>query len=445
MTYKDKYQEKLITADKAVDLVKNGDHIDYGWAISTARYFDDALAERIEEFDDLFITGGCELTQPAVFSADPENKHFTYKTYHGLGPMRKVLKSGQAFYSPMKYSELPSYYESGYQKTDIYIMQVTPMDKHGFFNYGLSTSHTRVSFENAKKVIVEVNESMPVVGSGIDSVIHIDEIDHIIEGYNPEIKGIPNLGYGELEEKVAEFVVPELVDGATLQIGVGNLPNAIVSLIAKSDLKDLGCHTELFVDGFLDLIKAGKVTGKRKRIDKGNHVCTFALGSKDLYEYMDDNPQIVTKTVDYVNSPSVVRQLDDFISINGAIQIDLHGEVSAESMGYRHISGSGGAMDFMLGAYESKGGKSFVTLLSSREDKDGKLQSNIVPLFEPGTMVTSARANTHYIVTEYGLANLKAKSVWERAESIINIAHPQFRDDLIKDAEKMRIWRRSNK
>ena len=345
----------------------------------------------------------------------------------------------------MKYSELPSYFERGYLTTDIYVMQVTPMDKDGYFNFGLSGSYTRAGFERADIVILEINESMPRVSGGSDANIHIDEVDYIIEGDNPELKGIPNMGYGELEEKVAELVVPEIVDGATIQIGVGNLPNAIVSLLAKSDVKDLGCHTELFVDGFLDLIKAGKVTGMRKKLDRGNHVFTFALGSHELYDYMENNPQCLVRSVDYVNSPSVIKQFDNFVSINGAIQIDLQGEVSSESVGYRHISGSGGALDFMLGAYESKGGKSFVTLLSAREGKDGKLVSNIVPNFAPGTMVTGTRANTHYIATEQGLVNLKGKSVWQRTEDIISIAHPQFRDELIKEAERMKIWRKSNK
>ena len=445
MTYQEKYQEKLITVDQAVDLVKDDMSIDYGWSISTSRYFDAALAKKLGEFNNIHLRGGCELTEPAVFASDPENKHFTYTCYHGLGAMRNVLKTGQAFYAPMKYSELPSYFERGYLTTDIYVMQVTPMDKDGYFNFGLSGSYTRAGFETADVVILEINENMPRVSGGSDANIHIDEVDYIIEGDNPELKGIPNMGYGELEEKVAELVVPEIVDGATIQIGVGNLPNAIVSLLAKSDVKDLGCHTELFVDGFLDLIKAGKVTGMRKKLDRGNHVFTFALGSHELYDYMENNPQCLVRSVDYVNSPSVIKQFDNFVSINGAIQIDLQGEVSSESIGYRHISGSGGALDFMLGAYESKGGKSFVTLLSAREGKDGKLVSNIVPNFATGTMVTGARANTHYIVTEQGIVNLKGKSVWQRTEDLISIAHPQFRDELIKEAERMKIWRKSNK
>lgn len=446
MTFKEKYQEKLVTVNQAVDQVKDGYYIDLGWATSYSIYFENALAKRITEFSDLHLRGGCELKEPDVFAADPENKHFDYTCFHGLGPMRKVFASHQAYYAPMKYSELPSYYKRGYLKTNIYVLQAAPMDEHGFFNFGLATSHIRTQFESADIVIVEVNEKMPIISPGIDSVIHIDEVDFVIEGDNPEIRGIPVIGAGgEAEAAVAKYVVDLIEDGSTLQIGVGNLPSAIVQGIVKSDLKDLGCHTELFVDGFVDLIEAGKVTGMRKNIDRGSHVYTFGMGSPRMYEFMSNNPQVIAKPVDYVNSPSVVNQIDKFVSINGAIQIDLHGVSSAESVGTRHISGSGGALDFMLGGYESKNGKSFVTLMSAREDRDGNLVSNIVPSFEPGTQVTAVRANTHYIATEQGVFNFKGKSVWERAEGVISLAHPKFRDELIKEAEKMGIWKKSNK
>ena len=216
-------------------------------------------------------------------------------------------------------------------------------------------------------------------------------------------------------------------------------------MIAQSDLKDLGVHTEMYVDAFVDISKAGKITGQRKKLDKGRQVYAFAAGTQKLYDFVDRNPDVMAAPVDYTNDVRVLAQLDNFVSINNAIDLDLFGQVNAESAGTKHISGTGGQLDFVMGAYLSNGGKSFICLSSTVTGKDGSLKSRIVPTLTQGTIVTDPRSTIHYLVTEYGMVNLKGTSTWERAEKIISIAHPDFREDLIAQAEKMGIWRRSNR
>ena len=223
------------------------------------------------------------------------------------------------------------------------------------------------------------------------------------------------------------------------------MPNAVGSLIAESDLKDLGVHTEMYVDAFVDIANAGKINGSKKNFDRGRQTYAFAAGTKKLYDYLDNNPECMSAPVDYTNDVRVIAGLDNFISINNAVDIDLFGQVNSESAGTRHISGAGGQLDFVMGAYLSRGGKSFICCSSSFTSKDGQLHSRIVPTLTQGSIVTDTRANTHYLVTEYGMVNLKGLATWQRTEAIISIAHPQFRDELIKEAEKMKIWRRSNK
>jgi acyl-CoA hydrolase len=269
----------------------------------------------------------------------------------------------------------------------------------------------------------------------------------IIEGDNPAIDTIPEAGpASEVDQSVARLVVPEIPDGACLQLGIGGMPNAIGEMIAKSDLKDLGVHTEMYVDAYVAMAEAGKITGARKNIDVGRQTYAFAAGSKRLYDYIDNNPELYNETVDYVNDPNVIAKLDNFISINNAVDVDLFGQVNAESAGVKNISGAGGQQDFVLGAYLSKGGKSFICLSSTYKNREtGKLESRIRPTLQTGSQSTDTRTNTMYIVTEYGMVNLKGLTAWQRAEGLIGIAHPDCRDELIREAEKMHIWRRSNK
>lgn len=447
MSYQEAYAQKLTTAGEAVKVVKSGDWVDYGWCVCTARKLDEALAKRWEELTDVKIRGGILLHRPAVFDVPNAPEHFVFNSWHMSGVERKAINEGLAYYIPMRYSELPGFYRNEIGSLDVAMFQVAPMDEHGYFNFGPGGSHLQAVCEVAKKIIVEVNQNVPVCLGGFEHCVHIDDVDMIVEGDNPPMEELGGATVpSEIDLAVANLVLPEIPDGACLQLGIGSMPNTIGKLIAESDLKDLGVHTEMYVDGFVDMAAAGKLTGKRKPFDKGRQVYAFAAGTKKLYDYLHNNPACMAAPVDYVNSIARVQQIDNFISINGAVDVDLYGQVSSESSGTKHISGAGGQQDFVMGAYLSKGGKSFICMSSAVKDKKtGELRSRIRPTLLDGSIVTATRSNLQYLVTEYGKFSVKGKSTWERAEGIISLAHPRFRDELIAAAEKMHIWRRSNK
>lgn len=441
------YEEKLITAKEAAAMVKDGDWVELGWAALTPVDFDKALAARVDEVKDVKVRGGVVPYMPYTGQADPTGEHITYHSWHASGTERKLINTNKtgAFFAPIKYSELPRYLAENADRAAISVIQVSPMDKHGNFNFGISVSHAMASFENSDKVILEINENVPRALGGFDNYINIKDVDYIYESTNYSMLTLPKASFGEEELKAASFVVDKLRDGDTIQIGIGGLPNAIGSEIAKSDLKDLGVHSEMYVDAFREMALAGRITGRKKNIDKGRQTYAFAAGSQELYDYIDDNEELMAAPVDYVNDVGVIASLDNFVSINTVLQVDLWGQISAETIGTKHISGAGGALDFVLGAYRSKGGRSIIALNSSRVGKDGKRVSNIVPTFAPGTQATAVRSNTHYIATEQGIVNFKGLTTWQAAEALISLAHPDNRDELIKEAEKLGIWRKSNK
>ena len=362
------------------------------------------------------------------------------------GVERRAVAKGFSFYDPLRYSELPRYYLDMKEPVDVAIEMVSPMDEHGYFNFGPSASHLGAVVQRAKKVIVEVNNTVPRCLGGVENGVHISQVDMIVESDNTPIPVTGAAGEpSEVDQKVAQLIVDEIPNGACLQLGIGGMPNAVGKLIATSDLKDLGVHTEMYVDAFVDLAEAGKINGSKKSIDRFRQTFAFGSGTQKMYDYLNDNPECMSTSVGYTNDVRVISQLDNFMSINNAVDIDLFGQISSESSGLKHISGAGGQLDFVLGAYLSKGGKSFICLSSTFTNKKGELQSRILPTLHDGSVVTDTRANVQYIVTEYGIINLKGLSTWQRAEALISIAHPDFRDQLIKDAERMNIWRRTNK
>ncbi|MDE6968867.1 MAG: butyryl-CoA:acetate CoA-transferase [Eubacterium sp.] len=447
MGYAEEYQKKLVSADEAVKVVNSGDWVDYGWCNGTADALDQALAKRTDELKDVNVRGGILLKTPAIFEREDAGEHFTWNSWHMSGIERKLISRGCAYYAPIRYSELPRYYrESNTKKNAVAMFQVAPMDKHGFFNFGPNASHLAAVVETSATVIVEVNENMPRCLGGTENNVHISDVDYIVEGSNPPIA---EMGAGgpasDVDKAVAKLIVNEIPDGACLQLGIGGMPNAVGSLIAESDLKDLGVHTEMYVDAFVDIAKAGKINGSRKNIDRFRQAFAFGCGTKKMYDYLDENPEILSAPVSYTNDIRSISALDNFMSINNAVDLDLFGQVNAESAGTKHISGAGGQLDFVLGAYLSKGGKSFICCSSTYKTRDGQVKSRILPTLNPGSIVTDTRANTHFLVTEFGIVNIKGLSTWEKAEAIISIAHPDFRDELIAEAEKMNIWRRSNK
>lgn len=445
MTYAEEYQSKLVSAEEAVKVVKSGDWVDFGWCVGTPVALDHALAQRMPELYDVNFRGGVLLRPLECFAAPDAGEHFSWNSWHMSGIERRMIAAGCAYYGPMRYSELPRFYRDHIIPNDVMMVQVAPMDAHGYFNFGPEASHLKAASEVSKKIIVEVNRNMPQCLGGFEECIHISDVDMIVEHDSP-IGILPAGGPAtEVDQKVAELIVEEIPNGACLQLGIGGMPNAVGSLIANSDLKDLGVHTEMYVDGFVDMAMAGKLTGARKAIDRGRQAYAFAAGTEKLYQYIDNNPACMSVPVNYTNDARVIAQIDNFMSINNAVNIDLFGQVNAESAGVKHISGAGGQLDFVMGAYLSKGGKSFICCSSAFTDKKGELHSRILPTLDPGSIVTDTRANTHFVVTEYGKVNLKGMTTWQRAEALISIAHPQFRDQLTADAEKMKIWRRSNK
>lgn len=446
MSFLEEYKQKLVSADEAVKIVKSGDWVDYGWCTGTPDALDKALARRTDELNDVNVRGGILLKPLAIFEREDAGEHFTWNSWHMGGYERRLIKRGCSFYSPIRYSELPRYYRDSTTPDDVAMFQVAPMDSHGYFNFGPNASHLGAVCETSKKIIVEVNENMPRCHGGSEANVHISQVSYIVEGDNP---AIGELGAGgpatDVDKKVAELIVDQIPNGACLQLGIGGMPNAVGSLIAESDLKDLGVHTEMYVDAFVDIAKTGKITGAKKNIDRYRQAYGFGAGTKKMYDYLDENPELMSAPVSYTNDIKNIAALDNFISINNCVDLDLFGQISSESSGTKHISGAGGQLDFVLGAYMSNGGKSFICCSSTFTDKQGVVHSRIRPTLVEGSVVTDTRANTHYIVTEYGMVNVKGLSTWQKAEAIISVAHPDFRDELIKEAEKMHIWRRSNK
>ena len=439
------YQEKLITADQAAALVRPGDRVHFGLGCGQVVDIDAALAKRADELSQVTIFSTASLIDKPfkVYEATTSNSQVRFVSAH-YGPAdRHMSDAGRCAYLPMMFRELPKYWLSNNNELDIAFFQVAPMDEFGNFNLGPQVSDMWGVIRAAKKIVVEVNENMPIA-HGHQTQLNLYAIDHVVEGSNSPLPVIDRKEPTPTERRIASRVVERIKSNSTLQLGIGGLPSCIGSLIAESDLKNINAHTEMFVDAYVDLFEAGKLTGN-KNVDRGKAVYTFAGGTKRLYDFIDDNPICCTAPVDYVNDTHVISSIDDFVSINGCIQVDLYGQVCSETVGTRQISGNGGQLDFVMGAFSSKRGQSFLCTPSTFTKPDGTVESLIVPTLTQGSVVTTPRQATHFIVTEFGAADLKGKSTWERAELLISIAHPDFQDQLIKDAESMGLWNRTNR
>ncbi len=423
---------KNISPETAATLVKSGDWVDYGFGMGQPDLFDRALAARSDELSGVKIRSCLSMRPRAVLEADRTGAHFLWFNWHFSGYDRQQHDAGRCNYIPMNFGEAPDYYRRFVDPIDVACIKTCPMDAHGHFNFGGAVSYLKAMTERARILVVETCAAMPYV-YGSEESVHVSEVDYVIDGGAEPIPEVGNPPATEIDQKVGALIAAEIEDGACLQIGIGGMPNAVCALLKDAGVRDLGIHTEMLVDGMIDLVEAGLVTGARKTLDRYQIVFTFALGSRKQYDFIDRNARVQSHPVDYTNLPQNIMQNDRVVSINNTTEIDLQGQAASESAGYRHLTGTGGQLQFVRGAYASRGGKSFMCLASTYA-KGSERRSRIVSTLTPGNIVTTPRTDVMYVVTEYGLVNLKGKSVAERAQALISIAHPDFRESLERDA-----------
>ena len=423
-----------ISAAEAAGLVKSGDWVDYGFGLGQPDVVDAALAARKDELRGVKIRSCLTFKRRAVLDADPTGEHFFWFNWHFSGYDRKQHDAGRCNYIPFNFGEAPDLYRRFIDPVDVVILKTCPRDAAGNYNLSGASTYERAMAERAKVVVVEVSEAMPYC-MGPDNFIPESLVDFVVEGDNAPPPEVGNPPISDIDRRIATRIAAEVPDGACLQIGIGGMPNAVCSFLREAGVKDLGVHTEMLVDGMIDLMDAGLITGARKQIDIGKIVFTFAAGSRRQYQLIHRNPVIECRPVDYTNLPQNIMRNDNVMSINNSTQMDLQGQAASESAGHRHISGTGGQLQFVRGAYASKAGKSFMCF-SSTYDKAGAPKSRIVTELTPGNIVTTPRTDTMYVVTEYGIVCLKGKSVAERAKAMISVAHPDFREGLEREARE---------
>ncbi len=427
------YQTRVTTAQEAVKAIKSGNRIFLTGNVSVPQKVLAALVEYAPNLKDVEI---CQaLTVGAADYVSPEMEgHLRVNSMFISANIRKAVQEGRADFTPVFLSELPLLFKNGILPVDVAVIHVSLPDEHGFCSLGVEVGLTKSPAESAKIIIAEVNEKMPrTLG---DSFIHISRFTHIVP-VNYDIPELPMGGEGEAElvQKIAGYVAGLIPDGATMQLGIGSIPDAVLKYLL--DKKDLGIHTELFSDGVIDLVNAGVLTNARKSLHPGKIVAGFILGTKRLYEWVDDNPLIELHRTEYVNDPFVIAQNERMVAVNSAIEVDLTGQVCADSIGPKLYSGVGGQLDFIYGASRSKGGVPIIALPSTAVMKDGKALSKIVSMLKPGAGVVTSRNHVRFVVTEFGVADLYGKTIRQRAQALIAVANPQFRDELTKQAKEL--------
>ena len=441
------YEKKLRTPEDAVSIVKSGDWVDYSMGPNFPELLDKALAARKTELKDVKIRGGLTIyPYIAVVEEDKQRESFIFNSWHFSAYERKLHDMNLCNYIPMTFRYLPNYYRKGLIHSNVAFVCGSKMDEKGNFSVGISNTCSKALVENASFVVLEENENYPrVCGDGHYNVINVSEVDMVVIGKH---RDLPILSCKEpsIEDvKIAGHILSKIENGSILQLGIGGLPDVVGSMIAESDLKDLGCHSEMIGDAFVKLHEAGKLTNTTKKVHKGKSVWTLALGTEKTYKWLDNNEEAWTYPVDYVNYLENIAVNDKLVSINSALEADLYGQTCSETVGTRNISGAGGQLDFLTGAFFSEGGKGILCMTSTYISKDGEVKSRIVPTMSPGNVVTDPRSQAFYFATEFGIVNLAGLSTWERAEKMISIAHPDFRDELIAAAETQKIWVRSNR
>ena len=430
---------KFVTPAEAAKCVKSGDWVDYGFGAGFPELMDAALAERKGEVRDVKIRGGLVIRPYiAVVECDEAQESFSYYSWHIGDYERKLQSRGLVRFMPTILRSLPYLYRDGHIRCDVAFVPVSRPDSEGYCGLGISNYAWRAIFESAKTVVFEVNEHYPTL-KGVDGShrVHVSEADYVVEGVH---QPLPLRSYREASETdiaVAKNVVELIPDGATLALGVGGVPFTVAKMLAESDKKDLGCHTGTISDAFLELYRAGKLTNAKKNIDRGLSAWNLAMGSQELYDWLEAEGDIFHPgDVDYIHSVERIAMNDNVISINGGVELDLMGQENAESAKTRQLSGIGGQLDFLEGAFRSKGGKGFICINSSRVDKTGVRKSNIVPAIAAGSTVSAPRTMIQYVATEYGVAELSGKTLYERAEAMASVAHPDFREELLRYAKE---------
>ena len=411
---------KSVTAEEAVKIVKNNDRIYIQAAAAAPQILIDALTQRHQELQNVEIShlhteGNAPYANPKYKDSFHVNSFFIGKN------VRHTIQAGNGSYTPVFLSELPILFKRNIVPIDVAFIQVSPPDRHGYCSLGVSIEATLAAIENAKHVIAQINPNMPRTHG--DGIIHISELDIFVEHTSPIHEHLlpkPN----KIEQKIGDYIAELIDDGATLQMGIGSIPNAVLSKLTNH--KNLGLHTEMFSDGVIDLILNDVINGNKKGINPGRAMATFLMGTKRLYDYVDDNPFVEMRSSDFVNDVAIIRQNPKMVAINSAIEIDVTGQVCADSIGTKLFSGVGGQMDFIRGASLSEGGKAIIALPSQTK----KGISRIVPFLNKGAGVVTTRAHIHYVVTEYGVANLYGKSIKQRIKALINIAHPNHRENI---------------
>ncbi len=376
----DQYRNKLRTAEQAVKIVKSGDWVYYSHFVMTPVVLDKALSGRVGEMTDVKVSLSCGMHPVQAAACDTQRQTFTYNSSFYSKNDRGLARQGAAFFIPSNYHEQPWRLYNGFSpKPNVAMIKTTPMDANGFFNFGTSNSYVKAVTDMADSVIVEVNEGVPRCLGGHSENIHISRVDYIVEAEKTPMMPIARPSPSPEERKMAELIMEEIPDGACLQLGIGGLPNTVGSLLAESDLRDLGMHSEMMCDAFMDLYDRGKITGRNKFTDKNKMIYTFAMGTPELYEFLHDNPICASYPVDYTNCAEHIARNDNMISINNTVQVDLFGQVASEAMGSKQISGSGGQGDFVIGAAKSRGGKAFICLKSTRKIGE-KVVSELCPI-----------------------------------------------------------------
>lgn len=427
------YQSKIVSAEEAVRAIKSGNRVFMTGNVSVPKIVLTALVEYAPSLKDVEICQALSVG-PAEYVAPAMEGHLRVNTMFISANIRKAVQEGRVDFTPVMLSEFPLLFKNGFLPVDVATIHLSPPDEHGFCSLGVEVGLTKSPAESAKIIIAEVNEQMPrTLG---DSFIHVNRLNYIVPVNYP----IPELPMGDegpsdVIEKIAGFIAEMIPDGATMQLGIGAIPDAVLKYLYHK--KDLGVHSELFSDGVIDLVDAGVLTNARKSLHPGKIVAGFILGTKRLYDWVDDNALIEFHRTEYVNDPFVIAQNERMVAINSAIEVDLTGQVCADSIGPKLYSGVGGQLDFIYGASRSKGGVPIIALPSSTTLHDGTPISRIVSMLKQGAGVVTTRNHVRYIITEYGVADLYGKSIRQRANALIKVAHPDFRADLEKQAKEL--------